>query len=209
MNFLRAMKGIVLTQKSKSKRKNIPSNKGKIVGRKLPLTLRQIRSIRLRLNAAQQMRDLALFNVAVDSSLSACDVVQLRIKDIAKERHILSQATIIPLASRRPIQIELTDETRDSVSAWIEHGNLKSDGYLFPSRVTQSPHLSIRQYARIVASWVRSIGLDPSAYGTESIRRTKSAIIFQRTKDLATAQLLLGHTRLRSTARFLGVEVKE
>jgi integrase len=197
-----------LRQKVESRSKNAPSNKGKIVGRKPPLNLRQIRSIRIRLKSAQKMRELALFNLAIDSSLSACDIVELRVSDIAKGRHILSKTTITQLASQRPIQFEITDETRDSVAAWIASVKLKSDRYLFPSRLSESPHLSTRQYARLVASWVTSIGLDPGAYGTESLRRTKPAIIYQRTKNLLAAQLLLGHTRLRSTARFLGIEVQ-
>jgi site-specific recombinase XerC len=153
------------------------------------------------------MRELALFNLAVDSNLNACDIVQLRVCDIAKGRHILSRATIAQLESQRAIQFEVADETRDSVAAWIAHEKLKSDQYLFPSRLSESPHLSTRQYARLVASWVRSIGLDPSVYGTQSLRRTKAALIYRRTKSLLAAQLFLGHTRLRSTARFLGIEV--
>lgn len=197
----------VLKRKIKSKSKHTAWNKGKMIGRKLPLSLKQFRSIRIRLKSAQQMRELALFNLAIDSNLSACDIVPLRVCDIAKGRHILSRATITQLASQRPIQFEITGETRDSVAAWIAHEKLKSDQYLFPSRLSESPHLSTRQYARLVASWVRSIGLDPSVYGTQSLRRTKPALIYRRTKSLLAAQLLLGHTRLRSTARFLGIAV--
>jgi len=196
-----------LKRKRKSRSKRAAWNKGKMIGRKLPLSLQQIRSIRIRLKSAQQMRELALFNLAVDSNLNACDIVQLRVCDIAKGRHILSRATIAQLESQRAIQFEVADETRDSVAAWIAHEKLKSDQYLFPSRLSESPHLSTRQYARLVASWVRSIGLDPSVYGTQSLRRTKAALIYRRTKSLLAAQLFLGHTRLRSTARFLGIEV--
>jgi integrase len=178
-----------------------------MIGQKLPLSLKQIRSIRIRLKSAQQMRELALFNLAIDSNLSACDIVRLRVCDIAKGRHVLSRATITQLESQRPVQFEVTDETRDSVAAWIAHVKLKSDQYLFPSRLSESPHLSTRQYARLVVSWVRSIGLDPSVYGTQSLRRTKAALIYRRTKSLLAAQLFLGHTRLRSTARFLGIRV--
>jgi integrase len=96
------------------------------------------------------MRELALFNLAIDSSLSALDTVQLRVCDIAKGRRILSRATITQLESQRPIRFEITDETRDSVAAWIAYEKLKSDQYLFSSRLSESPHLSIRQYARLV-----------------------------------------------------------
>jgi integrase len=195
-----------LKRKIKYKRRHAPWNKGKRVGRKLPLSLKQIRSIRSRLKSAQQMRDLTLFNLAIDSSLSALDIVELRVCDIAKGRRVLSRATITQLESQRSIQFKITDETRASIAAWIAHEKLKPDQYLFPSRLSASPHLSIRQYARLVASWVRSIGLDPDIYGTQSLRRTQPALIYRRTKSLLAAQLLLGHTRLRSTARFLGVE---
>jgi hypothetical protein len=195
-------------RKRQSRSTRAPWNKGKVIGRKLPLSLKHIRSIRIRLKSARQIRELALFNLAIDSNLNACDIVQLRVRDIAKGRRILSRTTIAQLQSERAIQFEITDETRDSVAAWIAHEKLKSDKYLFPSRLSESPHLSTRQYARLVSSWVRSIGLDPGAYGTESLRRTKAALIYRRTRSLLAAQLFLGHTRLRSTARFLGIEVK-
>ena len=197
-----------MKRKRKPASKRAPWNKGKRIGRKLPLSLKQIRSIRIRLKSARQMRELALFNLAIDGNLSAGDIVQLRVCDIAKGRHILSRATIAQLESQRAIQFEITDETRASVAAWIAHEKLKSDQYLFPSRLSESPHLSSRQYARLVASWVRSIGLDPRVYGTQSLRRTRAALIYRRTKSLLAAQLFLGHTRLRSTARFLGIEIQ-
>jgi integrase len=178
-------------------------------GRKLPLSLKQIRSIRIRLKAARRMRDLALFNLAIDSSLNAIDVVQLRVCDIARGRRILSRVTITPVESQRPSQFEITAETRNSVAAWIAQEKLKPAEYLFPSRLHASPYLSVRQYARLVESWVSSIGLDPNDYGTQSLRRTKPALIYRQTKSLLAAQLLLGHSRLRSTARFFGSEDQE
>ena len=195
-----------MKRKRKSRSTRAPWNKGKVIGRKLPLSLKQIRSIRSRLKSARQMRELALFNLAVDSNLSACDIVQLRVGDVARGRHILSRATIAQLASQRAIRFEISDETRDSVAAWIAHEELKAGQYLFPSRLSESPHLSTRQYARLVASWVESIGLDPGVYGTQSLRRTKPALIYEQTENLVVAQLLLGHSRLRSTARFFGIE---
>jgi integrase len=197
-----------LRRKKKSVSKRGPWNKGKVIGRKLPLSLRQIRSIRVRLKSARQIRELALFNLAIDSNLNACDLVQLRVRDVAKGRRILSRTTIAQLESRRAIHFEISDETRDSVAAWIAHEKLKSDKDLFPSRLSESPHLSTRQFARLVASWVGSIGLHPGAYGTQSLRRTKAALIYRRSRSLLAAQLFLGHTRLRSTARFLGIDGK-
>ena len=195
-----------MKRKKKSSGKGAPWNKGKQVGRKLALGLKQIQSIRSRLKSAQKMRDLALFNLAIDSSLNAIDVVQLRVRDIAKGRRILSRATITPVESQRPSQFEISAQTRHSVAAWIAQEKLKPAQYLFPSRLHASPYLSARQYGRLVESWVSSIGLDPSDYGTQSLRRTKPALIYRQTKSLLAAQLLLGHSRLRSTARFFGIK---
>ena len=199
-------KAFTLKPKKKSRRKSAPWNKGISVGRRLPLNIKQIQSIRSHLKSAQKIRDLALFNLAIDSSLNAINVVQLRVSDVAKGSRILSLATIKPVESQRPIQFEISAETRESVAAWLAHVNLKPSDYLFPSRLQASPHLSTRQYAKHVTSWVNAIGLDPSRYGTQSLRRTKPALIYQQTENLVVAQLLLGHSRLRSTARFFGIE---
>jgi integrase len=109
----------------------------------------------------------------------------------------------------RPVQFEITEQTRQSVLAWIDRQRLSGSQYLFPSRVHDSPHLSTRQYARIVIRWVKSIGLDSTAYGTHSMRRTKATLIYRRTKNLRAVQLLLGHTKLESTVRYLGIEVDD
>ena len=107
------------------------------------------------------------------------------------------------------MQFELTEDTRNAVSAWIAKANLKLEQYLFPSRLKNSPHISTRQYARIVHRWVASIGLDPTAYGTHTMRRTKATLIYRRTKNLRAVQLLLGHSKLESTVRYLGIEVDD
>jgi len=105
--------------------------------------------------------------------------------------------------TQRPVQFEITEQTRDSLANWISQAQLKSDEYLFTSRIHTSPHLSTRQYARIVEHWVTSIGLDPSAYGTHTMRRTKATLVYRRTKNLRAVQLLLGHSKLESTVRYL------
>ena len=102
-----------------------------------------------------------------------------------------------------------TESTRTALTDWIRLSGLAAEKFLFPSRVHASPHLSTRQYARIVDSWVEEIGLDPAAYGTHSIRRTKPSLIYPRTKNLRAVQLLLGHTKLESTVRYLGIEVED
>ena len=107
------------------------------------------------------------------------------------------------------MQFELTEPTRSAVSAWIKKANLKPEHYLFPSRLAKSPHVSTRQYARIVHQWISDIGLDSTVYGTHSMRRTKATLIYKRTKNLRAVQLLLGHTKLESTVRYLGIEVDD
>jgi len=150
-----------------------------------------------------------LFNLAIDSKLRSCDLVALRVSDIASGGSVRDRAVIVQQKTGRPVQFELTEQTRESVRAWIAQQSLHDSGYLFPSRVHNRPHLSTRQYARIVNRWVSSIGLDPQKYGTHSMRRTKAALIYKKTGNLRAVQLLLGHTKLESTVRYLGVEVDD
>ena len=188
---------------------HVPWNKGKLVGQKPPLKLREIWSIRIRLQMTERHRDLALFNLAIDSKLRSCDLINLRVLDIANGEHIAKRAMIMQRKTKQPVQFEITGQTRESVSKWIQHAGLSSDDYLFKSRLKTSQHLSTRQYARIVASWVAEIGLNPADYGTHSLRRTKPTLIYRRTKNLRAVQLLLGHTKLESTVRYLGIEVDD
>ncbi|MDH4276025.1 MAG: tyrosine-type recombinase/integrase [Gammaproteobacteria bacterium] len=186
-----------------------PWNKHKLIGQKPPLKLKDIWAIRIRLQLANNIRGLALFNLAIDSKLRGCDLVNLRVRDIAHGTKIVSRAMILQQKTHRPVQFEITEQTRKSVIDWINQAALRSDEYLFPSRNTLSPHISTRQYARIVKSWVSMIGLDPHDYGTHSMRRTKATLIYRRTKNLRAVQLLLGHTKLESTVRYLGIEVDD
>ena len=186
-----------------------PWNKGKLVGQKPPLKLREIWAIRIRLQLANRRRELALFNLAIDSKLRACDLVAIRVRDVSHGDVISSRAIVMQRKTQRTVQFEITEQTRDAIADWIKDAGLKSDDYLFPSRIKFSPHISTRQYARIVASWVTAIGLDRTAYGTHSLRRTKASLIYRRTKNLRAVQLLLGHTKLESTVRYLGIEVDD
>lgn len=188
---------------------SVPWNKGKLVGRKSPLKLRDIWAVRVRLQLRQETRNLALFNLAIDSKLRACDLVSLRVRDVRHGTSITARATIIQRKTAQPVRFEITDQTRGALAAWLSSCNLAGDAFLFPSRLRRSPHLSTRQYARIVHRWVSEIGLDSSAYGTHSLRRTKAALIYHRTKNLRAVQLLLGHTKLESTVRYLGIEVDD
>lgn len=186
-----------------------PWNKGKLVGQKASLKLRDIWAIRVRLELANRRRELALFNLAIDSKLRGCDLVQLRVRDVAHGDRIAARAIVMQQKTRRPVQFEITEPTRKSLSIWIHHASLHVDDYLFPSRLRDARHLSTRQYARIVGAWVREIGLDAGAYGTHTMRRTKASLIYRRTKNLRAVQLLLGHTKLESTVRYLGIEVDD
>ena len=193
----------------KHSEKTGPWNKGKLMGQKAPLTAQEIWSIRMRLQDEGRIRDLALFNLAIDSKLRACDLLQIRVSDISSGGRINKRATITQQKTGRPVRFEVTARTRKSITKWIEVSGPKSADYLFPSRINGSPHLSTRQYSRIVESWVTWIGLDPTAYGTHSLRRTKATLIYRRTKNLRAVQLLLGHTNLDSTVRYLGIEIDD
>ena len=186
-----------------------PWNKGKLVGQKAPLKLKDIWAIRVRLQLSGHTRDLALFNLAIDSKLRACDLVKLRVRDVSHGARIAARTIVMQQKTQRPVQFEITEQTREALAAWIRSATLKLEDFLFPSRVRQSPHLSTRQYARIVDRWIHDIGLDPGAYGTHTMRRTKASLIYRRTKNLRAVQLLLGHTKLESTVRYLGIEVDD
>jgi integrase len=186
-----------------------PWNKGKLVGQTSPLKLKDIWAIRVRLQIAGQVRDLALFDLVIDSKLRACDLVKLRVRDVAQGMRVAARDIVVQQKTQRPVQFEITEQTREAVARWIEGARLKPEDFLFPSRLHGSPHLSTRQYARIVDRWVQEIGLDPASYGTHTMRRTKASLIYRRTKNLRAVQLLLGHTKLESTVRYLGIEVDD
>jgi len=173
-------------------------------------TLHQdIWAVRIRLQIASRIRDLALFDLAIDSKLRACDLVKLRVRDVAHGERVAPRAIVMQQKTQRPVQFEITEQTREAVAKWIQRATLRPKDFLFPSRLHDSPHLSTRQYARIVDRWVQQIGLDPAAYGTHSLRRTKASLIYRRTKNLRAVQLLLGRTKLESTVRYLGIEVDD
>src|SRR4029434_7597074 len=172
-----------------------PWNKGKLLGQKPPLKLKEIWAIRIRLQLARRARELALFNLAIDSKLRGCDLVGLRVHDVVHGSRVAARAIVMQRKTQRPVQFEINEQTRDAIANWIAAAHLRPEQFLFPSRVAEAPHLSTRQYSRIVGSWVAAIGLDPAAYGTHSLRRTKATLIYRRTKNLRTVQPPLRHTR--------------
>ena len=169
-------------------------NKGRLIGQKRPLKPKDVWSIRVRLQVERRARNLALFNLAIDSKLRGCDLVRLQVDDVSVGGRVRDRPTIVQKKTGRPVQFEITEQTRAAIQAWLADIRSRSTRYLFPSRVRMQPHLSTRQYARIVHSWVASAGLDSSAYGTHSMRRTKASQIYKKTGNLRAVQLLLGHT---------------
>jgi integrase len=186
-----------------------PWNKGILVGQKRPLQPKTVLSIRVRLEMSGAHRELALFNLAIDSKLRACDLVRLRVEDLWSGSSIRDRATIIQKKTIRPVQFEVTEQTKNSLAARLPFVRSNGGSYLFPSLRKTSQHLSTRQYARIVHQWVASVGLEASAYGIHSMRRTKAAQIYKKTGNLRAVQILLGHTELESTVLYLGVEVDD
>jgi site-specific recombinase XerC len=173
-----------------------PWNKGKIVGQKAPFKPKDIWALRVRLQMESRVRELALFNLGIDSKLRGCDLVALRVRDVCHGEQVATRAIVMQLKTQRPVQFEITASTRDALNVWIKRAGLKSEDYLFPSRLHHSPHLGTRQYARILGHWVDELGLDRGDYGTHSMRRTKATLIYRRTKNLRAVQLLLGHSKL-------------
>ena len=158
---------------------------------------------------AENKRDLAQFNMAIDCKLRGCDLVCLKVNDVYAAGRLKERASVTQSKTRKPVRFEITETTRLLVERWIKHPEMIGCEYLWPSRVHASPHLSTRQYARIMREWVLSIGLEPSANGTHSMRRTKDAQIYKKTGNLPAVQLLLGHTKMDSTVRFLGVDMDD
>ena len=184
-------------------------NKGRLIGQKRPLLPKQVWAIRARLELGGNLRDLALFNLAIDSKLRGCDLVQLRVSDLVVGDGVRERVTIIQSETNRPVQFEVSENTRETIAAWLDQPEMWGCRHLFPSRFHASPHISTRQYARLVRDWVAAIGLEPSGYGTHSLRRTKASEIYRKTGNLRAVQLLLGHTKVDSTVRYLGVELED
>ena len=187
----------------------VPWNAGKNVGSKRPLTQKQIWAIRFHLDREGRLRDRALFDLAIDSKLRGCDLVKLKIGDVVAGADIRNRATVIQQKTRRPVQFELTADVRASLLSWLERRGGSITDFLFPSRIDHAGHMSTRQYARLVGEWVTAIGLRKAEYGTHSLRRTKAAMIYRATGNIRAIQILLGHSKIENTVRYLGVDVED
>jgi integrase len=187
----------------------MPWNRGKLIGAKPPLRPKHVWSIRTRLLIEGRTRDLALFNLAIDSKLRGCDVVALKVEDVAPNGYAVDRATVRQRKTGRPVKFELTDQARQAVDEYLKAAGKKPGELLFPSRRAHGQCMATRQYARLLSEWVANIGLDPKLFGTHSLRRTKATLIYRRTGNLRAVQLLLGHTKIESTVRYLGIEVDD
>ena len=184
-------------------------NAGKQVGAKRALKVRQIWSIRFFLDREGRMRDRALFDLAIDSKLRGCDLVKIKIGTLVAGPAIRARSMVIQQKTGRPVQFEITADARTSLLAWLERRGGTVEDFAFPGRANSAGHLSTRQYARLVDEWVTAIGLRPDEYGTHSLRRTKASLIYKATGNLRAVQLLLGHSKIENTVRYLGVDVDD
>ena len=190
-------------------RKQTPWNKGKLTGAKPPLRPKHVWSIRTKLQIEGRVRDLAMFNLAIDSKLRGCDVVAIKVDDVAAGGYTADRATVRQKKTGRPVRFELTEQTRQAVDEYLRATNKKPGEFLFAGRRGPQKSITTRQYARLVSDWIGSVGLDPRLYGTHSLRRTKATLIYRRKGNLRAVQLLLGHTKIESTVGYLGIDVDD
>ena len=186
----------------------IPWNKGRLIGAKPPLRQKHVWAIRTMLQNEKNKRDLAMFNLAIDSKLRGCDVVAIRVDDVAPNGYAVDRATVGQRKTGRPVRFELTEHTRQAVDDFLKAFRKKSGDFLFTG-AKSGGNITARQYGRLVSDWLIGIGLDPHLYGTHSLRRTKATMIYRRTGNLRAVQLLLGHTKIESTVRYLGIDVDD
>ena len=184
-------------------------NVGRQVGAKRALKQKEVWAIRFWLDQGGRLRDRALFDLAIDSKLRGCDLVRVRIGDLVTGEAIRDRGLVVQHKTGRPVQFEILEPARTTLLAWLQRREGTIEDYAFPSRLDHASHLSTRQYGRLVDEWVTAIGLKPADYGTHSLRRTKASMIYKQTGNLRAVQILLGHTKIESTFRYLGVDVED
>src|ERR1700680_1489975 len=189
--------------------KRIPWNKGKLTGAKPPLRPKHVWSIRTKLQVGGRTRGLAMFKLAFDSKLGGGDVVALKVEDAAPSGYSVDRATVRQKKTGQPVRFECTEQTRQAIDDYLRATGKKPGEFMFTGRRAPGRCMSTRQYARLVSEWIANIGLDPHIFGTHSLRRTKATLIYRRTGNLRAVQLLLGHTKIESTVRYLGIEVDD
>ena len=186
-----------------------PWNHGLVLGQKRALLPKHVWAIRARLELQDCIRDLALFNLGIDSKLRGCDLVAIKVGDVFVNGRVKERATIIQSKTSSPVHFEITKTAPDALGRWLSEPHMLRSKYLWPSRLGTRNHLSTRQYARLLKKWVQSINFEPSAYGTHSVRRTKAAQIYKKTGNLRAVQLLLGHSKMDCTVRYLGIDLED
>jgi integrase len=189
--------------------RRVPWNRGKLIGPKPPLRPKHVWSVRTKLQMDGRIRDLAMFNLAIDSKLRGCDVTALKVEDVAPNGYAVDRATVRQRKTGQPVRFELTEQTRQAIDDYVRAAGKKPGEFLFTGRRGQARCLTTRQYARLVSRWIAGIGLDPHLFGTHSLRRTKASLIYRHTGNLRAVQILLGHTKIESTVRYLGIEVDD
>jgi integrase len=150
-----------------------------------------------------------MFNLAIDSKLRGCDVVALKVEDVAPNGYAIDRATVRQKKTGRPVKFELTDQTREAIDDYLLTVSRRTGEFLFVGRSGVGRCMTTRQYAQLVSDWIASIALEPKLFGTHSLCRTKATLIYRRTGNLRAVQLLLGHTKIESTVRYLGIEVDD
>ena len=186
--------------------KRLPWNKGKLTGAKPPLRPKHVWSIRTKLQIDGRARDLAMFNLAIDSKLRGCDVVAIKVADIVPNGYTADRATVRQKKTGRPVRFELGEQTRQAIDDYLKYAHKRPGEFLFTGRHRPEACMTTRQYARLVSEWIGSVGLDPRLFGTHSLRRTKATLIYRRTGNLRAVH---GHTKIESTVRYLGIEVDD
>jgi integrase len=200
---------MIMTKESIALSKHVPWNKGKLTGAKPPLRPKHVWAIRTKLQVEGRLRDLAMFNLAIDSKLRGCDIVALKVEDVAPNGYAFDRATVRQKKTGRPVRFELTEPSRQAIDDYLRQVTKKPGEFLFSDRRGPARTMITRQYSRLVSRWIASTGLDASLFGTHSLRRTKATLIYRRTGNLRAVQLLLGHTKIESTVRYLGIEVDD
>lgn len=182
---------------------------GKCNGIKRPFKLEEIWRIRTRLEIENDLMQLALLNLAIDSKLRASDWLKLHVYDVSSQGVIHERVQCIQQKTGTDVHYEITPRTQQSISRWIFAASLEASSFLFPSSRRFGQPISYSFYRSIIRSWAEKLGLNADYYGTHSMRRTKATLIYARTKNIRAVQILLGHSKLDNTIRYLGVDLED
>jgi len=187
-----------------------PWNKGKVVGRKPPLSPEQVQLMKMLLTQAGNIRDLALFSLAIDSALRGSDLVRLKVEDLYDGTDIREVANIRQKKTSKAVSFTMSTFTREALKELIESEEMGSQSFLFTSQHKGKGNpLSPAHLRRLMKGWLAQANINPDLYGSHSLRRSKIALIYKKTGNLRAAQLLLGHKSIESTKKYLGIEEGE